>query len=87
MSTASFVMILLSVISTAAGLPCCMGCVNWFAVPVSLATAVVGVVGLAIDKAPDGKVNDSKLHLAAVIVGMVAALIGAVRCMVGGGIL
>jgi len=87
MSTASFVMILLSVISTAAGLPCCMGCVNLVAVPISLATAVVGVVGLAIDKTPEGKINDSKLHLAAVIVGMVAALIGAIRCMAGGGVL
>jgi hypothetical protein len=44
------------------------------------------VLGLAFDKSADGKINDSKLHLAAVIVGMVAALIGAVRCMAGGGI-
>lgn len=84
MSTVSFVMILLSVISTAAGLPCCMGCLNWIAVPISLATAVTGVFGLALDKSPDGKINDSKLHLSAVIVGMVAALIGAVRCLAGG---
>jgi hypothetical protein len=86
MSTASLVMIVLSVLSTAAGLPCCMGCVNWLAVPVSLATLVVGLVGLATDKRSDGKVNDPNLHLAAVIVGVLCAVIGAARCTLGGGV-
>lgn len=86
MSTASLVMITLSVLSTAAGLPCCLGCINWLAVPVSLATLAVGLVGLGTDKDPaTGAVRDVKLHLAAVIVGVLCAAIGTVRCGVGGG--
>jgi hypothetical protein len=85
MSTASLVMICISVLTTAAGLPCCMGCVNWAAVPFSLLTVAVGLVGLATDKRPDGKVNDPNLHLAAVIVGALCAVIGAARCTLGSG--
>lgn len=86
MSNASFVMIVLSVLSTAAGLPCCLGCLNYVAVPLSLATAVVGLIGLATDKHPvTGQINDQRLHLAAVIVGVLCAAIGTVRCGLGGG--
>jgi hypothetical protein len=86
MSNASFTMIVLSVLSTAAGLPCCLGCINYFAVPLSLATVVVGLIGLATDKdAATGKVHDVRLHLAAVIVGVICAAIGTVRCGLGGG--
>ena len=87
MSTASFVMIILSALSTAAGLPCCLGCVNWLAVPISLATLVVGMVGLANDKDPaSGRGRDVKLHLLAVIVGVVCAAIGTARCGLGCGV-
>lgn len=86
MSNASLVMITLSAISTAAGLPCCLGCINWLAVPISLATVAVGLVGLATDKDPQtGIGRDAKLHLAAVIVGVVCAAVGTVRCAAGGG--
>lgn len=86
MSNASFAMLLVSVISTVAGLPCCLGWLNWFAVPLALATVVVGFVGLASDKNPTtGVINDSRLHLAAVIVGVLCAVIGALRCVAGGG--
>lgn len=86
MSTASFVMIILSALSTAAGLPCCLGCLNWFAVPISLSTIVVGLIGLGTDKdVATGRGRDVKLHLAAVIVGVVCAVIGTVRCGIGGG--
>ena len=88
MSTASFVMIILSALATAAGLPCCLGCLNWLAVPISLATVVVGLIGLATDKdAQTGHGRDVKLHLAAVIVGIVCVAIGTVRCAAGGGVL
>lgn len=85
MSSFSLVMIVLSVATTAAGLPCCLGCVNWLAVPISLMSVAVGLIGLATDKRPDGKVNDGSLHFAAVIVGVLCAVIGAVRCTLGGG--
>ena len=86
MSTASLVMILLSVMTTAAGLPCCLGCVNYIAVPVSLTTLVVGLVGLGTDKdATTGRGLNVELHLAAVIVGVLCAVIGTLRCLAGGG--
>jgi len=86
MSTASFTMIILAALSTAAGLPCCLGCFNYFAVPISLATTVVGLIGLATDKDPvTGHIRDQKLHVAAVIVGVLCAVIGTIRCAAGGG--
>lgn len=86
MSTASLVMIIVSVLTTAAGLPCCLGCLNYFAVPLSLTSVIVGLIALATDKDPaTGLIRDSKLHLAAVMVGVVCAVIGTVRCMAGGG--
>ena len=86
MWTASLVMITLSVMTTAAGLPCCLGCVNWVAVPVSLSTLVVGLVGLGTDKeAATGQGRNVGLHLAAVIVGVLCAVIGTLRCIAGGG--
>lgn len=85
MPTSSFVMIVLSVMTTAAGLPCCLGCVNLIAVPISLLTVVVGLIGLAKTSRPEGKSNDANLHLVAVIVGVLCAVIGAVRCTLGGG--
>lgn len=85
MPTASLVMIILSVLTTAAGLPCCLGCVNWIAVPLSLLTVGAGLWGLANDTGPNGRSSDAKLHLAAVIVGVLCAVIGAVRCTMGGG--
>lgn len=86
MSNASFAMLLVSVISTIAGLPCCLGWLNWFAVPLALATIVVGLVGLATDKNPiTGQINESRLHLAAVIVGVLCAVIATLRCAAGGG--
>lgn len=88
MSSASLVMIVLSVMTTAAGLPCCLGCVNYFAVPVSLAALVVGLIGLGTDKdATTGRGRNVNLHLAAVIVGVMCAVIGTMRCLAGGGCL
>jgi hypothetical protein len=86
MSTASLVMIALAVLTTAAGLPCCLGCVNWIAVPLSVATLAVGLIGLGTDKDPaTGRGRDVNLHLAAVIVGVLCAVIGGLRCAMGGG--
>jgi len=86
MPTASLVLIVLSALATTAGLPCCLGCLNWLAVPLSLATAAVGVFGLATDRDPaTGRSANGQLHLAATVLGVLFALVGAVRCAVGGG--
>lgn len=86
MSTASLVMIVLSALTTAAGLPCCLGCVNYLAVPFSLATVLVGLAGLAFDKDPaTGATRDLRIHLLAVVLGVFFGAVGFVRCVAGGG--
>ncbi len=86
MSTVSLVLIVLSALSTAAGLPCCLGCLNWLAVPLSLATAVAGLVGLATDRDPaSGRSANRQVHLLAVVLGLLFAAVGAARCALGGG--
>jgi hypothetical protein len=86
MSTASLVMIVLSALTTAAGLPCCLGCVNYLAVPLSMATVLVGLAGLAFDKDPaTGTTRDLRIHLLAIVLGVLFAAVGFVRCVAGGG--
>ena len=87
MSTASLVLFILSAILTLCGLPCCLGCLNWIAVPLSLMTAVVGLVGLITDRDPVTKRSrDVGIHLLALIGGLVLVMIGSFRCCVGGGL-
>jgi hypothetical protein len=86
MSTASLVLSILSVLSTVAGLPCCLGWINWFAVPIASACAVVGLLGIALDRDPATRAaRDVNTHLAAVIVGVACVAIGSLRCAAGGG--
>jgi len=86
MSSSSLVLTTLSVIATALGLPCCLGWINWLAVPISLTCAIVGIVGLATDKDPvTREVRDANVHLAAVITGVVLTALGSLRCLLGGG--
>lgn len=86
MSTASLVLIVLSALSTAAGLPCCLGCLNWLAVPLSLATALTGIAGLATDRDPTtGRSANRQVHLLAIVLGLLFAAVGAARCALGGG--
>ena len=80
MSNASLVLIAASVGLTFMGLPCCLGWLNWFAIPASFACIVIGAVGLASDKDDEGHARDSQIHLTAVIVGAAMAVIGAMRC-------
>ncbi len=86
MSIASLVLIVLSALSTAAGLPCFLGCLNWLAVPLSLATVVAGLVGLATDRDPtSGRSANGQVHLLAVVLGLLFSAVGAARCALGGG--
>jgi len=85
MSSASLTLIAASVGLTFMGLPCCLGWLNWFAIPASFACILVGAVGIASDKDQDGKSRDGQIHLAAVIVGSAMAVVGFLRWMVGAG--
>lgn len=87
MSTASLVLLLVSGFLTVCGLPCCLGCLQWFAVPLSLVTALIGLVGVLTDKDPITKQpRGLPIHLAALIGGIVLVVVGSIRCCVGGGI-
>jgi hypothetical protein len=87
MSSASLALIAASVGLTFMGLPCCLGWLNWFAIPASFACIVIGAVGLASDKDQEGRPRDPQIHLTAVIVGASMAVIGAMRWLFGGGLI
>jgi hypothetical protein len=87
MSVASLVMVLLAGMMTGAGFLPCFGWLQWIAVPVSAATFVVGVVGLATDRDEQGSTRGLPAHLAALVGGAILVMLGAVRCLLGGGIL
>jgi hypothetical protein len=87
MSSPSAVMIVLSVAATLMGLPCCLGWINWFAIPISAACIIVGAIGLATDRdSASGNARNAQTHLAAVIVGSLMMPIGVFRLVVGFGL-
>jgi hypothetical protein len=87
LSTASLVLFVLSALLTFAGLPCCLGCLNWFAVPLSMVTVFVGFVGLLADRDPHTRAMRSVgVHLLAMVGGAALVLVGALRCALGCGV-
>jgi hypothetical protein len=86
MSGASLTLIAFSVGLTFLGLPCCLGWLNWFAIPASFACLVVGVMGVASDKDEEGRPQDGQIHMAAVIVGAAMVVVGFLRWLMGGGL-
>ncbi len=87
MSSTSLTLIACSVGLTFLGLPCCLGWLNWFAIPASFACIVVGAIGVASDKDQDGESRDGRIHLAAVIVGSAMVVVGFMRWTAGSGLL
>lgn len=87
MSAASALLVMLSASLTLLGLVPCLGWTNWVGVPLSFCCALVGLIGLATDRDREGRAQAVGMHLAALLVGATAAGIGALRCMLGGGIL
>ncbi len=87
LSTASLVLFVLSALLTFAGLPCCLGCLNWFAVPLSMLTVLVGFVGLLLDREPHTRAMRSVgVHLLAIVGGLALILVGTLRCALGCGV-
>ena len=87
MSVASIVMSVVSGMVTCLGIFPCFGWLQWFAVPISAATVVIGLIGLATDREADGTARGIPAHVAAVGVGTLLVAIGTLRCLVGGGVL
>ena len=85
---ASLILMILGGSLFAMGLFPCMGWLNWFGVPVNVATAVVGIMGLVSGaKNPDGSTAYQGYYVAALIVGGIGFIGGALRCIAGAGIL
>jgi hypothetical protein len=65
----------------------CMGWVNWFAVPINAAAALIGILGLVSGpKRPDGTLAYQGAYIAALVVGAIGMIGGALRCFSGLGI-
>ena len=87
MYIASSVLIALSLFTVCLGLLPCFGWLNWVGVPAATACAIVGILGLVNDKGPDGVSRYATLHTTAIVIGVVMGGLGAIRCMLGGGLL
>ena len=88
MGSSSMLLMVLAGMTTGVGLVPCLGWMNWFAVPLSLACATVGVVGLVQDREnAGGPQRNVTLHTTALVVGVVLASVGSLRFLVGGGFL
>ena len=87
MSISSIALLCLSGLFTLAGLVPCMGCLNYAGIPLSLATAVMGVVGLAGDRNPQTQEPENRgVHLLALVGGIGLMIMGGVRLILGGGV-
>ncbi|MCE9593824.1 MAG: hypothetical protein K8S98_06500 [Planctomycetes bacterium] len=88
LSTVSLVLFVCSAILTVLGFPCCLGCLNWLAAPLCLATAIVGFVGLVLDRDPGTRLaRATNVHLMALVGGLVLLSISVARCCCGGGVI
>jgi hypothetical protein len=63
------------------GLVPCLGWVNWLGVPLNLITLILGIVGMTKETPNKGA------YIAALIVGVIGILGGALRCFLGGFVL
>ena len=61
----------------------CAGWLNWFAVPLSGLSAILGVIGLFTDRDEE---ETQGIYFGALIVGTIMGGVFALRCFLGGGI-
>lgn len=83
MRTATIVFLILSASFTLMGLIPCLGFLNWLGIPCSAACALLGLIGTTSKETPE---KDKQVHLAALIIGVCLIGIGAIRCLLGGGV-
>jgi hypothetical protein len=85
--TASLILMCLGGAFFLLGLLPCLGWLNWFGVPLNAAAALVGILGLASGpKGLDGSRPYQGYYVAALIVGMIGLIGGALRCILGAGL-
>lgn len=82
-------LLVLALVTTISGLFPCLGWMNWAGVPLCLVTAVLGTVGLLVDREGSDQPGGSHqgTYLAALVLGVLMGVLGAVRCLMGGGVL
>ena len=84
---AAIILLALGSALTLVGMFPCLGLVNWLAVPLNAALAIVGIVGVtAGPRDPSGRPYNMELHIAAIILGVLLAAASTVRCLAGGGL-
>ena len=88
MRIATALLLMLAICCTLAGLVPCLGWVNWIGVPTAGAAAILGIIGLSTQKNPlTGQPDNQALYICALVLGVVMAGMGMVRCYMGGGVL
>ncbi len=85
MKIAAIVTLVLSILGIGIGLIPCAGILNWAAVPFCIVPFIVGIIGLVTDKDPETQENpNSALYIATIVVPICLALVGTIRCALGG---
>ena len=81
MRSASVSLTATTLVLVAVGLFPCLGWVGWIGSLVAAIAIIAGIVGLMTDKE-----GQNWPHIAAIAVGVLGGGVGALRCMLGGGI-
>ena len=87
MQAVSLVLTVGSLALTLLGLVPCLGCLNWLAVPLSVACAAVAAIGLATDRTATGRPEGQATYGLGLAVGALMIGVGCLRCFLGGGVL
>lgn len=87
MKTAAALTLILAILGVAFAFVPCLGWMNWIAVPFCLVPMILGTIGLITDKDPNtGRNPNTSLYIACVIVPVLLGGGGALRCLLGGGV-
>ena len=86
MSLATLVLLTVTLPLFLIGLVPCLGWVNWVGVPLAVSTALVGLAGLAFDREPETRRPIGGLaRVLGLVAGILMAVLGSLRCLMGGG--
>jgi hypothetical protein len=88
MKIAAIVSMVLAALGVGLAFVPCLGWLNWLAVPFCLAPLVLGVLGLVVDKDPaTGRNPNANVYIACIVVAVMLCGFGALRCVLGGGVM
>ena len=87
MKIAALVTLILCCVGILVGLIPCAGILNWVAVPFCIVPMIVGVIGLVTDKDEETGSNPNMvLYICSIVIPIGLALVGCIRCAMGGGV-